>query len=157
MDTTFKIFVDQLRNGSTFTIQEDVPADFLDVQEKDLSFKENVKINGEAFVAGDELVIHCTIDTVATIPCSICNQPVHYNVKANECYFAEPLTNIKSAVFDFKEVIREAVLIETPMFAECNNGNCREREFVKQYMKKDDPLRSNKNNEEYYQPFADLE
>jgi uncharacterized metal-binding protein YceD (DUF177 family) len=67
-------------------------------------------------------------------------------------YHAVPLSEIKGNEFDFREVIRENLLIEVPSFAECN-GRCPEREKLKKYFKQGD---GKTDQEEGQQPFSNL-
>ncbi len=67
----FKIYIDRLREGQTYAINEIVPPDFLDINEKELSFIQPITINGEAYLADQDLVIKLGATAVAVIPCTI--------------------------------------------------------------------------------------
>lgn len=155
MDDRFKIYIDQLRDGHVEKIQESFEPGFLDVQEKDLAFKKNVYVEGDAYIAHDALVLHLNINTVGILPCIICNEPVQVDIKVHELYHLEPLLNIKSGLFFFKDLLREAILLETPGFAECSGGQCPHRKEVAQYLKSEEDLKT-EHLEEGYHPFADL-
>jgi uncharacterized metal-binding protein YceD (DUF177 family) len=148
----FNIYTEQLRDGQHEQIDEKFPSNFLDVHEETLSFKDPVRVRGEVYLAADDLILHFTISTNGIIPCTICNEPVNVEIKLQNFYHAEPLTEIKSGVYNFRELIREAILLETPAFAECNQGNCRMRKEYKKYLKDPQPNAE----EEGYHPFADL-
>ena len=145
-----KIYIEQLRNGHVEKINEIVPPDFLDITERDLAFKDPVAIEGEAYIASDDLILRLAVETHALIPCSICNENVKVQIQISNLTHAEPLGQIKSGVFDFMELLREAILLETPAFAECNDGKCSKRKEIKKYLK--DPAEK----QEGYRPFADL-
>jgi hypothetical protein len=49
-------------------------------------------------------------------------------------YHAEPLAEIPSALFDYTELVREAILLQVPAFAECRQGNCPERTVIKKFL-----------------------
>jgi uncharacterized metal-binding protein YceD (DUF177 family) len=149
----FKIYVDQLRDGHAEEIDETFPPDFLDVHEEALDFSEPVKVKGQVYLAGDELVLHFDLLTYGQVPCSICNEPVRVAVNIPNFYYAEPLSEIKSGIFNYSEVIREAILLETPSFAECNEGECPRRRELKKYLK--EPTEGPEG-EDRYHPFADL-
>lgn len=151
-DESFKIYVDQLRNGETKQVDEQCAADFLDVSEENLSYIDPVTIEGEAYLATDTLVLHFTLTAYARIPCSICNCPVSVEVKVDDFYHAEPVEDIKTGIYNFKEVIREAIILDTPLFAECNEGNCSSRKEIKKYLKQEEDSSS----EDRYHPFANL-
>lgn len=155
INEAFNIYTDRLRDGHTETIDEAFSPEFLDVSEKDLTFTDVVAIQGSTYLAENDLVMHFTIEAHGLIPCSICNEPVKVDVQIPEFYHLEPLTDIKSGVYNFKDIVREAVLLETPSFAECNEGNCRKRSEVQKYMKKSEESDSH-SSEKTYHPFADL-
>ncbi len=155
MNDAFKIYVEQLRDGHTERIAEEFPPKILEVEEKDLKFLAPIKVDGEAYLAEDDLVIHLAIETAATLSCTICNDPVEVPIRVDDFYHVEPLKNIKSGVFNFREVLRDDILLNTPHFAECSEGKCPKRSELKKYMKSDAEGKKQAD-EEGYQPFADL-
>ena len=155
MDDAFKIYIDQLRDGHTEKIDEKFDPKFLDVQEEDLRFDDPVEVNGEAYLADSDLVLHLDIQTWATIPCVICNEEVRVSIKIDDLYQTIPTAEIKSGIYNFQEMLRENILLMTPLFAECNNGQCPQRSELKKFFRDSDS--SGKNSEdEGYHPFAHL-
>lgn len=160
MNDAFKIYVDQLRDGHEEDIHENFPPDFIDVNEKDLSFKDPVTVEGKAYLAEDSLILHFEIETIATIACAVCNTPVKVQVSIENFYHAEPLEEIKSGIYNLQDILRETILLETPKFAECNSGKCAEREKISKYLKvpnSKETDETNPNDDEGYRPFSDLE
>lgn len=156
MDERFKIYVDQLRDGGTESILEEFSPEFMDVNEKDLKFTDPVKVKGEAYLAEHELVLHLDITTTCIIPCSICNEPVKVPVEITGFYHAVPLNEVKGAIFDFQEILRETILLQTPLLAECKQGKCPQRDSLKKYLKPQDASNP-KDNGDGYRPFAGLD
>jgi uncharacterized metal-binding protein YceD (DUF177 family) len=152
---TFKIYVEQLRDGRERQIQETLTPDFLEVNEKDLAFKKDVQIEGKAYLAEHELVIHWNIQTEALVACSICNEKVPVEIRIENRYYSKPLSEIKSGIFNFKDLLRETILIEVPSFVEHNEGNCPKRQEFSKYLRTTSPEISDE--EEGYQPFVDLD
>jgi uncharacterized metal-binding protein YceD (DUF177 family) len=150
----FNIYTERLQNGHVQEIRETLSSDFLDVHENALSYTGTIEINGEAYLASDELIIHASLSAHCIIPCSVCNEPVTILVKLEDFYHAEPLSAIKSRVFNIGSLVREALLLETPMFAECNNGHCQKRQEIEHYLK---PTHKDASLEEGYRPFVDLD
>jgi uncharacterized metal-binding protein YceD (DUF177 family) len=148
----FNIYVEQLRDGNVEEIDESFPPAFLDVKEEGLSFVDSVKVTGEVYLAGEELVLHFALSAHGLIPCSICNEPVKMDIEIQDLYHAEPLAEIKTGIYNFREVVREAILLETPAFTECG-GNCPKRQEIKKYLK--DPQEKSVD-EDRYHPFKDL-
>lgn len=148
MSEEFKIYVDRLRNGEVEAIKERVSPDFLEQSDEELSFDMPVAFNGEAYLAEDELILHLNIETVAKLPCSICQKRVEVPLTISDFYHAEPLSELKDAIFDFQGPLRETVILNAPQLVECSGGKCPERENIKQYL--------NKNSGDGHQPFAGI-
>lgn len=154
MDDTFNIYIDQLRYGQERKIKESLSPDFLEVNEKDLCFKKNIEVDGVAYLAQQELIIHWNVETEALISCSICNDNVPIDINIRNFYHSEPISNIKSGIFNFKNLLRETILLEVPPFAECKEGNCPSRKEIAKYLKK--PAERPEEDEGYH-PFADFD
>lgn len=150
----FKIFVDRLREGSTYSIQEEIPPDFMDIHEKELNFYKPIKVSGEASLVDQDLVIRLEAEATAVLLCSICGKPVEKIVKLAPFYHYVPIHEVKGAIFLFDQILREAILLETPQFAECNEGKCPQRTEVARYLKEPN---ENNSDDEGYQPFADID
>lgn len=146
--SVFAIFIDRLRGGQTYKIELKVEPAFLGPDEPELKFDTPVQIKGEAYLTDDHLILHCKAHTAVRMPCAVCNEMIEVKLEAKEVYHTEPIGEIKSAVFDFSEVLREALLIELPRTAECNLGKCKERGLMTPYMKAQ---------ERTHCPFANME
>lgn len=154
MDDFFKIYIEQLRDGHEEKIDETLDPDFLDIEDPDLAFKGPVEIEGKAYLAENELVIHWDIKTEALIPCSICNEYVQVPIQIDNFYYSEPISEIKTGIYNFKSLLRETILLEAPPFAECNEGNCPKRKEYYKYFK--EPINP-PSDQEGYHPFNDLD
>lgn len=154
MDEAFKIYIDQLRGGKETEIHEELDPEFLDICEPDLTFEKKIKLDGRAYLAENELVLNWTINAEALIACLICSQKVPVDIEIDHAYESVPLTEIRSGIYNFKEILREAILLELPAFAECNQGNCPKRKEYAKYLKEPSPGSSDK---EGHRPFADLD
>lgn len=158
MEDAFKIYVEQLRDGHVEKIRETFSPHFLDVDEKELKFIDDVVVKGKAYLAEDELILNLDIATKAEKLCIICNQPTKVDIAIKEFYHAEPLDQIKSGVFVFQDLLRENILLETPGFAECHDGKCPQRREMTKYLKeKKTAKEESKEEDEGYHPFADFD
>lgn len=137
MDDTFKIFVHRLKDGHEEKIEERLDPHFLDIKEAELSCDDPINLKGVAQLADDLFILRMTIETQVIMPCAICNQDVHVKIFIPNLYHTESLENIKSGVFDYREVLREAILLEVPYIAECNSGDCPERASMAKYLHND--------------------
>ncbi len=149
----FKIYVDQLKAGHVEKIKEEFSPEFLDVDEPGLHFVKAVCVQGEAYVAEGELVLHLDIQAEAEIPCRVCNEPVAAPVEIEGLYMAIPLSEVPSGVFSLVEPLREAILLETPRFAECSSGQCPERKSIEKFLKKQP---TSAGMDDTYRPFEGL-
>jgi len=156
IDDRFRVFVEQLRNGHIQEIDEVFSTEFLDLNERDLSFKNPVTVKGQIYLAEEMLILHLTIHAVATIPCAICNGPADVEINVNGFYHAVPLEEIKGAIYDFREILRETILLEVPILAECHQGKCPQRKTLEKYLKNEGAPGA-KEDEEGYRPFAGLD
>lgn len=130
----FKIYIDRLRSGQKKEIEENFDPAFLDIQEADLQFPKPVAVQGETYIADDHLILHLNLETTAILPCSICNEPTPLPIAIKNLYLTIPLETVRGAIFDFSTELREAILLQIPLFAECGNGKCPQREQLKKYL-----------------------
>ncbi len=131
----FKILIDRLKGGSTHKIDLRIDPTFLGPDEPELKFKHQVLIKGEAYLTDEHLIIHLKASTEARMPCSVCNEMIGIDLKVDNFYHTEPIEEIKGAIFDFSEALRESLLIELPKTVECNGGKCSERASITPFIK----------------------
>ena len=148
---TFKIYIDRLRSGKREELTSELDVSFLDVGDKDLRFLDSVRVEGEAYATDDDLVLHLDSFVSCEMPCSVCNEKVKVDVKVQDFYHVESFDKIKSGVFDYTAPLREAILLETPAFIECNDGHCSKRSDMESYFCNSKSESRMKNN-----PFSEL-
>lgn len=141
-----EIFIDRLRRGEVEEIQLTLPPSFLGVEEENFRYLEDLKVKGEAYLADEMLIFSLAIRCEAEMPCSICNEWARFNIEVANFYHAVPTSEIKGAVFQYGDLVRESLLLETPHFVECHEGKCPRRKDVAKYLQED----------EGYRPFTDL-
>ena len=151
MSDPFKILIDRLKGGHTQKIEEALNPEFLGPDENDLKFSSKVHVRGEAYTTDTHLIINLKGGTKVQMPCAVCNQWIDVELKIDNFYHAEPMEEIRSAIFDYSEALREALLIELPRTVECNQGKCPDREIIKPF------LRSQTRDEKAHFPFADMD
>jgi len=144
--STFKILIDRLKGGQTLKLEEMADPAFLGPDEPELRFKTPVSVKGEVYLTDDHLIIHLKTDTKVTMPCAVCNTMIDIDLKVDNFYHTEPIEEVRSAVYDYSEVLREALLIELPRTVECG-GKCPDRVMIAPYLRPQD--RTNF-------PFADI-
>ncbi len=157
MDDSHLIYVDRLTDERIEKINCQLTPEFIDVQEKDLSYPDPVQAQGEAYVASDHLVVHLDVSTTALLPCKTCNEPLKKNVSLHHVYHTIPLSDLKHAIFDIRDILRENILIESPQFAECDDNNCPHRVQFSEFLQKGDTVTKVDTDEHSNFPFAHLD
>jgi uncharacterized metal-binding protein YceD (DUF177 family) len=152
----FKIYVSRLNNGQTHEYEESVSPDFLDVRDNFLKFQENIHVTGSTYLADDHLVSHLCIDAAATVPCSICNEPVRIPIVIKDLYLSTPLTEIKGVIYDLSGEIRDSILLQVPQFAECSEGQCPQRSYIEQFLEKKPKEEKKTDTDSIHFPFSEL-
>ncbi len=146
------IWIDRLKNGQTQKINESLNPSFLKIEEDDLKFTSPVPVQGEAYLSNEELIIRLKASTQAMMPCIICNKLITIDLVLDGFYHVQPTNEIPGAIFDYQELLREALLLELPRYVECNQGKCPDRPSIAPY------LHSNKQQkQEIHFPFSDLD
>jgi uncharacterized metal-binding protein YceD (DUF177 family) len=136
VDETFKIYIHRLKDGRTEKIDEILTPEFMEMNDPELAFKVPIEIHGGTNLAEDVLVITLHVETEATMPCAVCNQDVQVKISIPHLCHTVELTEIKGAVFDYQEMLREEILLQLPFTAECNQGDCPERSSMAKYFTK---------------------
>lgn len=147
--SAFKILIDRLKGGQTQKIDLREDPRFLGPDEPELKFKSEVTAKGETYLTDEHLIVRLKAATMVLMPCAICNEMIEVKLKVDNFYHTEPIEEIKGAIFDFSEALREALLIELPRTVECNGGKCSGRDFMTPFMK------SMKDRTHF--PFADMD
>lgn len=144
-----KIYIDRLRDDEIEEIAEEVEPSHFSMDDKDLKFVDMVTIIGRAYMVKSHLILDLKIKAKAEMPCSTCNGKAVMNLQIDDFSHTEDLENIKSAIYDFSDDVRSAILIRIPQFCECQDGECPQRKEVNKYLKS--------SSDETYTPFAGLE
>ncbi|MBM3198363.1 MAG: DUF177 domain-containing protein [Chlamydiae bacterium] len=135
-DMDLLIYVDRLKEGETERIEGSFPSYPLLPKEKELFFSDTIQISGEAYLAGDHLVVHLEASVTAFIPCSVCNEPTKVELVLSDLCHTCPLEEISGHIFDLGKLVREEFLLELPKFTECQ-GSCPERIFLQKYLQQE--------------------
>ncbi len=134
MSDIFDIYVHHLADGHQEKIEEILPPTFLAAQEADIRFTSPISILGEAQLAAEEvLILRLKVETEVSIPCNICNRDIRVKISIPNFYQTEELSNVRVGIFNFKEVLREEILLAIPSTAECSGGDCPGRATISKY------------------------
>lgn len=148
---TFRLYIDRLRKGQVEKISGPFSPSFLGMEEE-LKFPFPVEAEGEAYLSEEHLIIRLKASVRALLPCCVCNEWTEITLKAEDFYHTVPLEEIKGALYSFEEPLREALLIEIPLYAECTQGKCPKREAIAPYMRQ----KKARSGEDTYFPFSQL-
>ncbi|PCI95676.1 hypothetical protein COB11_01450 [Candidatus Aerophobetes bacterium] len=154
MSKDLVIYIERLREGESTEIDEVLSATDLELEDDQLHFMPDIKLTGSAYIAEDHLVLNLDISANASIACNVCNADVKIPIELKNTYITKDLSELRSGVFRYVDDLRESILLESPSFAECNNGSCPERTTIEPFLKKED---RKKEDSEVYFPFDDLD
>ncbi len=130
----FKIYIDRLQLSSNEEIQGSMNPSFLEVADGRLFFREPIELSGSAYLADDHLILHLNVKTSYVSFCKICNEEISTPFLLEGLYITEELENVSGQVYDFSHPLRDAILLEIPLYTECN-GNCPSRASLNEYFK----------------------
>lgn len=150
-DHPLRLFIDRIRAQGCEKIDLRLDPDFMDIHEKELAFIDPIAVEGEVYLAGEEVVVALRAETVIHMPCAICNASIALPLQ-NAWTSVEPVESFRHGVIDLSEMVRENLLIEVPLTAECEQGNCPERVALAPYLRQKQAGRE----ETGFHPFADL-
>ncbi|MBS0623180.1 MAG: hypothetical protein JSS62_01000 [Verrucomicrobia bacterium] len=136
-DDRFKIYIHRLRDGKAEQISETFSSDFLGIEEEGLKFEAPVHVEGTACVSGEDFVLSLRIKTLAKMPCVVCNQFTDVPIEVSKLMHTQGLAELKSGLFRMGELIREGILLELPLIAECCSGQCPDRAALTQFFVKE--------------------
>jgi hypothetical protein len=125
----FNLYVGRFHEGKIEEIEWEVPPNFLDVTDGNNFFQDPVFISGKVYVAGSHLIVQVDIKTTYGAFCKICNEKIFLPLELNGIYLTEDLDSIPSKIYNIQESIREAILLELPLYNECAGGCTLRNEF----------------------------
>ncbi len=146
------VYIDRLKSGETHHFAETLAPAFLELEGDELRFIEEILLKGEAYLVDDHLIVHLNVNAPATLPCSICNEPTRVDIDLKNVCLTIPLEEIKGAIHNIGANIRESILLQAPLFAECG-GKCPERDAIKSFLS---PQKEAAPADIVHFPFADL-
>lgn len=127
------IYIDRLRDGNKDFIQENISTNKILEEEKDFRVTSLLNLSGEAYIAGDHLILSLRIHLKADVPCIICNNWTPYPICIENFLHAESLANIKNSIYNYSNIVRDAIFLEIPTYFECNR-NCPERAYLASHL-----------------------
>ncbi len=139
MQDVFNIYIDRLGDGEEEILEEALDPSFLDVTDGTLFFPEKISLQGTAYVVETHLILTLDISTNYQTYCKICNELIVLPFSLQGLYITEEIENIPSKIFDLRETLRDAILLEIPLFAECEGG-CPMRKDLNKFLKQDPVL-----------------
>ncbi|MES2121616.1 MAG: hypothetical protein V4492_02420 [Chlamydiota bacterium] len=146
------IYIDRLKNAEPQQFDESLTPAFLELDGDELRFIDQILLKGEAYLVDDHLIVHLNVKAPATLPCSICNEHTRVDIDLKNVCLTIPLEEIKGAIHNIGANIRESILLQAPLFAECG-GKCPERDTIKSFLV---PQKDAAPADIVHFPFADL-
>lgn len=144
------LYIDRLKDDDIEQIHEVVDSAHFELDESELTLVGEVTISGQAYLAKNHLILDLKLKAVIEMPCSICNQKVELPLSIDDFTWTQEICEIPSAVWDYSDEVRSALLLKVPQFLECQGGHCPERKSIKRYLTK-------AKEEETHTPFSNLD
>ena len=131
----FVIHVKDFIEDETAYISRSIPADLCgDASDSLSAYEAPLEVTAECRRSLDFLFIHLSIDTHVRAPCTICSEnfvfPLHLTLNLEFDLKGED----RIETIDLVPHIREAVLLDTPLYMECSGGKCPERASLAKYL-----------------------
>lgn len=151
-DQPFKIHINALQNGHVDKIDLTIDlatTPLLNPEESQgLKPGKELKISGEGYLAQNELILKLKFSFDCYLSCIICNNFFSTKIEGLIEHIL-PLSNLRTQIFDYKDLIVENIYLNQPPFAECSQGSCPERENVEKCSRQ-------KKGQNIYFPFENL-
>lgn len=137
MEKPFCVPYGELRQQGSLEINHSAPAAFMEVEEPYMGFTGEIQVQGRCELMDQGISLLLDIEAKTIQPCTVCNENTSATISIKQLHHFEKNPETCNNVFDFNDIVREAVLLETPEFIECLEGNCEARNDVKKYLKED--------------------
>jgi uncharacterized metal-binding protein YceD (DUF177 family) len=138
------------------SFEESLSPDFLDVPQGDeLQAISNVEIVGRAYRVSEWIVVEADVKTSMGLPCSTCNEQTTFPIVLTSWKQNFPEEQARDGTLDITEALREAILLEVPLFVKCGGNECKNIDVIRQYLTSKDST-SEDDGEERNQPFLSL-
>ena len=150
------IRIDESPDGDEVLFEESLPPEFFDLPKDDeLSPTSNVEVCGRAYHASEWIMVEATVKVAMSLPCSMCNERTVFPIELSpwKQNFSEEL--VRDGMLDVSEALREAILLEVPLFIKCGGDSCRNINVIRQFLAPTDRV-SGDDSEERNQPFLSL-
>jgi len=138
----FELYIDRLEPGlyKEFSLQAS-PAMMESESDDEFLFENDIFAQGEATLAGDQIVLNISIRTSAKNSCTICLEPINHDIAIDLKHVTFPIEKAKSGILSLRPYVREQIFLNMPRYSECG-GNCPERAAIEKYLtESDDPLK----------------
>lgn len=132
----FLIHLKELTENEPCRFEATLPCDVCnDANDVWSCYQSPIAVAADCLFNEDLLLVNLEIKTDVCAPCTICSEtfsfPLH--IKEVRLEFAIDPAEHKEKI-DLVPHIREAVLLETPLYVECSRGHCPERATLAKYL-----------------------
>ena len=133
------LYVDRLRAGEYKNSSFVTSPIIMEGINNEASYDHDIKVETDATIAAEFLILNISIETEVKIFCKICNSPITKKISVSEKHVSFSLSDMKSGLFSLAPFICELININTPRYQECK-GNCPERDTLSKYLKQNNDL-----------------
>lgn len=136
MEDWFKVYIGRLRERPERHSLK-VASDFLEINEPLLQFLDPIELKIYHYLADQVLICEWEIKAKFSTICSVCGESCQDSIEIDSYSHAEELANIPQSVFNFKDLLRDTILLHVPHTVECCGGKCPKREILSAYLVKE--------------------
>jgi len=130
--------LDRLRHGHIESIETILsPKVMQDVNDNDLLFQDPIHVAYEAYITDEVFILQLAIKTKVILTCGFCNKKFTTDIHIEQYTHEESVKDLRAHVFDASVVVREALLLEIPMYPLCGKTKCLQRTEIEPFLKKE--------------------
>jgi uncharacterized metal-binding protein YceD (DUF177 family) len=156
MPRELRIRIDTSSDDGETVFEEQLSSDFLDLKENDeLVAESDIKVLGKVYRASEWVMVEAYVSTTIGMPCAMCNERCSFGIDQMFWEQSVPLSSVRDGVVDLSESLREAILLEIPLFTKCGGDVCRNIDEVRTFLRSEDRAKGDEG-EEKNQPFLSL-
>jgi uncharacterized metal-binding protein YceD (DUF177 family) len=128
------VSLDHLNTDEEMPISFVLEPSFLELSPQDeMKPSRPVVIEGTVSLVDDYVLLNMEIRAFFHVHCASCNDVFEYEVCLDQFSHQELLENIARRKWDVSEIVREAIVIELPLFPQCGGKECLHMDEIQKY------------------------
>ncbi len=130
------IKINQINEDQMKQIDSNIDSDLLNFEKDKLLLGKSIHFSRKIELSEKFLTLLFSAELEVYLPCKICNNLSPIPLLLENLSYTIGLDEIPEEGFDLLEPLRQEISLATPLFTECNQGHCPERDGIAHYIKK---------------------